>query len=194
MGLKGKGSFRRGGGLRGMGELEEEPARGEEEKREIDTNQEETQNGGKVVDEERDGHGVEGLNPDVKADEDMEQREEDEEAAEAVEPTSPSLPPSPLFPRYSSMSALNLYDVSKYTFGTKEEKRQSSRKPETGLTRERHLEARYQERGMRRSVGAVLLIQNQRFPHILLLKSTQRYLCETLDRYRPRAHLDSPFF
>mmetsp|Transcript_6719 Transcript_6719/g.28749 ORF Transcript_6719/g.28749 Transcript_6719/m.28749 type:complete len:300 (-) Transcript_6719:547-1446(-) len=81
---------------------------------------------------------------------------------------------SPLFPRFAPMSTLNLYDVTKYTFGTKGESQKDSRKSSSAEERQMDLEEKYKKRGMRRSVGAVLLLQNHRFPHILLLQSSKR--------------------
>eukprot|EP00188_Purpureofilum_apyrenoidigerum_P002450 Plantae.Rhodophyta-Purpureofilum_apyrenoidigerum.ctg25206.p1 GENE.Plantae.Rhodophyta-Purpureofilum_apyrenoidigerum.ctg25206~~Plantae.Rhodophyta-Purpureofilum_apyrenoidigerum.ctg25206.p1 ORF type:complete len:303 (+),score=45.68 Plantae.Rhodophyta-Purpureofilum_apyrenoidigerum.ctg25206:335-1243(+) len=99
--------------------------------------------------------------------------EKGSDGAQVQAPNSPSMPPSPLFGRFPVVATLNLYDVSKYTFGTKAERQRNGRITESQAARESHLESRYKEWGMRRSVGAVLLLQNHRFPHILLLQAVK---------------------
>lgn len=84
-----------------------------------------------------------------------------------------------------------LYDVSSYTFGTKDRvsNRASAALAAAGtlpsplpafnlsahsrghLPRERKLALNYAEQGMRRTVAGVLLVQSRRFAHVLLLQN-----------------------
>ncbi|KAK1867371.1 hypothetical protein I4F81_009878 [Pyropia yezoensis] len=105
---------------------------------------------------------------------------------------TPSTAP-PIVATATPMSTLTvcLYDVSSYTFGTKDRvsNRASAALAAAGtlpsplpsvnlsahsrghLPRERKLALNYAEQGMRRTVAGVLLVQSRRFAHVLLLQN-----------------------
>ena len=69
------------------------------------------------------------------------------------------------------VATMDLYDITNYTFGKKNE--ESKCKMLQAMTLEKlsqALQKSYKERGMRRSVGAVLIIHSHNFPHVLLLQ------------------------
>lgn len=75
------------------------------------------------------------------------------------------------FAGLEDFATMDLYDLANYTFGKKNEEcksriMQDMPKQEISAA----LEKRYDERGMRRSVGAVILVHSHNFPHILLLQ------------------------
>lgn len=75
------------------------------------------------------------------------------------------------FAGLDDVSSMDIYDLSNYTFGKKNEETRS--KAMKQLSKEQVTEAlrkTYSERGMRRSVGAVLLVHSHNFPHVLLLQ------------------------
>jgi Nucleotide hydrolase len=83
---------------------------------------------------------------------------------------------------YSALSAkifgldfttVSIYPLSNYTFGKKET--ESRGQEARGVSAEeirKHRELRFQDRGMRRSVAAILLVHSHSFPHVLLLQRT----------------------
>jgi cleavage and polyadenylation specificity factor subunit 5 len=66
-----------------------------------------------------------------------------------------------------SLSLVNLYPLSNYTFGTKEAQIEDD---PSVLARLQRLEKEYSQQGMRHSVEAVLLVHEHRHPHILMLQ------------------------
>lgn len=75
------------------------------------------------------------------------------------------------FAGLDDVASLDLYDLSNYTFGKKDvESSGQSMCAVPSAEMSAKLEKRYKERGMRRSVAAVVLVHSHRFPHILLLQ------------------------
>lgn len=75
------------------------------------------------------------------------------------------------FAGFEDVSSMDIYDLSNYTFGKKNEETKS--KAMKQFSKEQMADAlrkNYSEKGMRRSVGAVILVHSHNFPHILLLQ------------------------
>lgn len=71
----------------------------------------------------------------------------------------------------SGLSALDVHPLGNYSFGRKEVESQSQEA--RGVSANdiiAHRKKRFQERGMRRTVAAVLLVHDHDFPHVLLLQ------------------------
>jgi hypothetical protein len=91
-------------------------------------------------------------------------------------------PANPSSEDYSALSAkifgldfttVSIYSLSNYSFGKKEtESRGQEARGASAEEIRKHREFRYQDRGMRRSVAAVLLVHSHSFPHVLLLQRT----------------------
>lgn len=75
------------------------------------------------------------------------------------------------FAGLDDVASMDLYDISNYTFGKKNQEsvskvmQQMADKQLSDTLRDN-----YNERGMRRSVGGILLVHEHNFPHILLLQ------------------------
>ncbi|PXF42249.1 Cleavage and polyadenylation specificity factor subunit 5 [Gracilariopsis chorda] len=66
---------------------------------------------------------------------------------------------------------MDLFHISNYTFGTKDEQARSKAMQSLSKTQlAQILRDNYKQRGIRRSVAAVILVHEHRFPHILLLQ------------------------
>lgn len=75
------------------------------------------------------------------------------------------------FAGLEDVSSMDIYDLSNYTFGKKNEETKSKamkQLPKEHMTGA--LRNNYNEKGMRRSVGAVILVHSHNFPHVLLLQ------------------------
>lgn len=75
------------------------------------------------------------------------------------------------FAGLDDVASMDIYDLSNYTFGKKNQESKSRVMqliPKAEMTK--ILEKKYEERGMRRSVGGVILVHAHNFPHILLLQ------------------------
>jgi Nucleotide hydrolase len=70
------------------------------------------------------------------------------------------------------MSSCSMYPLSNYTFCTKDAQPEEHKNIADRL---RAMEREYNERGMRRSVEAVLLLHNHGHPHVLLLQLSQNF-------------------
>lgn len=82
------------------------------------------------------------------------------------------LPGSPLTSVGLDISRIDTFELGNYTFGRKET--EVSGQDARGVDAKEiaaHREKRFLERGMRRSVAAVLLVHTHKFPHLLLLQS-----------------------
>lgn len=82
------------------------------------------------------------------------------------------LPGSPLTSVGLDVSRIDTFELGNYTFGRKET--ECSWQEARGVAAKdiaAHREKRFLERGMRRSVAAVLLVHTHNFPHVLLLQS-----------------------
>jgi hypothetical protein len=70
-------------------------------------------------------------------------------------------------------TTVSICPLANYSFGKKEVESQGQEARGASLDEIRnHREMRYQERGMRRSVAAILLVHSHNFPHVLLLQRT----------------------
>lgn len=70
-----------------------------------------------------------------------------------------------------NVSRVNMFGLANYHFGRKET--ESKGQVARGVSEEEiaaHRQKRFEERGMRRSVAAVLLVHDHEFPHVLLLQ------------------------
>lgn len=77
------------------------------------------------------------------------------------------------FAGLDDVASMDIYDLSNYTFGKKNEEAKSKAMRDMHPAEiARSLQRNYEQRGMRRSVGAVLLVHAHNFPHILLLQRT----------------------
>eukprot|EP00735_Rhodelphis_limneticus_P014683 TRINITY_DN8753_c0_g1::TRINITY_DN8753_c0_g1_i1::g.23941::m.23941 TRINITY_DN8753_c0_g1::TRINITY_DN8753_c0_g1_i1::g.23941 ORF type:complete len:225 (+),score=1.31,sp/Q8GXS3/CFIS2_ARATH/55.90/2e-74,NUDIX_2/PF13869.1/1.1e-73,NUDIX/PF00293.23/0.0054 TRINITY_DN8753_c0_g1_i1:65-739(+) len=80
----------------------------------------------------------------------------------------------PVFATHSSamsfQSNCNLYHLNNYTFGTK-----SARPTKDQGKRWERMRQKFESEGMRRSVDAILLVQDHNHPHVLLLKVSETY-------------------
>lgn len=75
------------------------------------------------------------------------------------------------FAGLDDVASMDLYDISNYTFGKKNTVTKSKAMLDvTNPQLVKSLSRRYNERGMRRSVGAVILVHSHNFPHVLLLQ------------------------
>ncbi|CDF35503.1 Cleavage and polyadenylation specificity factor subunit 5 [Chondrus crispus] len=75
------------------------------------------------------------------------------------------------FAGLNELASMDIYDLSNYTFGKKNQESKSKvmqLMPRAEMAKV--LEKNYEERGMRRSVGGVILVHSHNFPHILLLQ------------------------
>lgn len=69
------------------------------------------------------------------------------------------------------VSRLDVYSLSNYSFGRKEtESKSQEARGVSGEDIARHRSLRFKERGLRRTVAAVALVHQHRFPHVLLLQ------------------------
>jgi hypothetical protein len=83
------------------------------------------------------------------------------------------IPSSPLTSVGLDASRVDIFELGNYTFGRKDtESRGQESRGVDGKAIASHREKRFLDRGMRRSVAAVLLVHAHGFPHILLLQST----------------------
>lgn len=75
------------------------------------------------------------------------------------------------FADLDDVASMDIYDLSNYTFGKKNQESKSRMMqllPKKEMTEA--LRKNYEERGMRRSVGGVILVHSHNFPHVLLLQ------------------------
>lgn len=93
-------------------------------------------------------------------------------AAVEKEEAKEVLPGSPLTSVGLDVSRIDTFELGNYTFGRKEtECRWQEARGVAAKEIAAHREKRFLERGMRRSVAAVLLVHTHNFPHVLLLQS-----------------------
>ncbi|GFR52624.1 hypothetical protein Agub_g15212 [Astrephomene gubernaculifera] len=77
---------------------------------------------------------------------------------------------------------INVYPVGNYSFGTKAPKLEKDANVNERLAR---LKSNYEKDGMRRSVEAILLVQEHNHPHVLLFQLGQSYFRLPGGRLRP---------
>lgn len=69
------------------------------------------------------------------------------------------------------LASVDVYELGNYTFGRKErDSRSFALRARSRVEEQTHLAARHRERGLRRSVAAVVLVHEHRFAHVLLLQ------------------------
>lgn len=75
------------------------------------------------------------------------------------------------FADLDDVASMDIYDLSNYTFGKKNQESKSRVMQLLSKTQMQDaLRKKYEERGMRRSVGGVILVHSHNFPHVLLLQ------------------------
>lgn len=75
------------------------------------------------------------------------------------------------FAGLEDLSSMDIYDLANYTFGKKDVESKARVVQQVSVSEmAQALEKNFKERGMRRSVGAVILVHNHNFPHVLLLQ------------------------
>lgn len=75
------------------------------------------------------------------------------------------------FADLDDVASMDIYDLSNYTFGKKNQESKSRVMQMLSKTEMADaLRKNYDERGMRRSVGGVILVHSHNFPHVLLLQ------------------------